>query len=424
MPTIALTARKVESLKPNPDKQIDYWDRTRRSFGLRVSRTGKKSWVVLYRYNGRLRRYTFATYPEMPLAEARESADEYKKQAQKGTDPALAKAKGREAVTFADLADAYINEYAKKEKKSWRQDERMIQSELIPRWKQSKPTDIKRDDVRALVNGIAERGAPVQANRVLALISKLFNFGIAEEKLGLGGGVNPCHLIPRPGGAETARDRVLNDEEIRKVWAAFDAEEPSIRAVFKLRLLTAQRGGEVLSMRWDDVDLDAGWWTIPADRAKNGLSHRVPLSLQALTILKDLKSWLEQRLPEINKSRAKKHKEPREMSEWVFPSPASEVPVAWIQKAAARIRKASGVEFRPHDLRRTAASLMTGAGTPRLVVSKILNHVETGVTAVYDRHSYDAEKRKALNAWGRQLQRILTATKDETVVPFPTGRAV
>jgi integrase len=424
MPTISLTARKVESLKPEPNKQIDYWDRTRRSFGLRVSRTGKKSWVVLYPYNGRLRRYTFATYPEMPLAEARELADGHKKQAQKGTDPALAKAAGREPVTFADLADAYMAEYAKKKKKSWRQDERTIDAELRPRWKHSKPTDIRRDDVRALVNGIAERGAPIQANRVLALVSKIFNFGIAEGKLGLGGGVNPCHLIPRPGGTEIARDRVLNDEEVRNVWEAFDAEEPSVRAVFKLRLLTAQRGGEVLSMRWGDVDLDSGWWTIPADRAKNGLSHRVPLNTQALTILKDLWAWQEKRLPEINKGRARKHKDPREMSEWVFPSPASEAPVAWIQKAATRIRKASGVDFRPHDLRRTAASRMTGSGTARLVVSKILNHVETGVTAVYDRHSYDAEKRKALNAWGRELQRILTATKAETVVPFPAGKAV
>jgi integrase len=112
------------------------------------------------------------------------------------------------------------------------------------------------------------------------------------------------------------------------------------------------------------------------------------------------------------------------MSEWVFPSPRAEEPVAWIQKAAQRIREASGVEFRPHDLRRTAASRMTSTGTPRLVVSKILNHVEQGVTAVYDRHSYDAEKRKALNAWGRQLLRILAAAKDEKVVPFPADRAV
>lgn len=423
MPTVALNARKIASLKPDPNRQIDYWDRTRRSFGLRVSRTGRKSWVVLYRYNGRLRRYTFATYPEMKLGEAREAADEAKKLAKKGTDPAAAKSAAREAVTFADLTTDYMNEHAKKHKRSWQQDQRMIDGELLPKWKHTKPTDIKRADVRALVNAIAERGAPIYANRVLALISKIFNYGIAEEKLGLDGGANPCRLIPRPGGAETPRDRVLNADEIRDLWQAFDGEEPPIRAVFKLRLLTAQRGGEVLSMRWEDLDLDGGWWTIPAERAKNGLSHRVPLSKQAQSVLTDYKSWLEEHLPKINEGRVKKRKPPREITGWVFPAPKGKEPMAWVQKAAERMRTASGVQFRPHDLRRTAASMMTGSGISRLVVSKILNHVETGVTAVYDRHSYDGEKRTALDAWGRQIEAILAAKSDGNVLTFQAKQA-
>jgi integrase len=424
MPTINLTARKVESLKPNPEAQIDYWDRTRRSFGVRVSRTGKKSWVVMYRYNGFLRRYTFATYPEMALVEARELADEYKKQAQKGTDPAGAKAAARQPVTFADLAKAYLDDYAKKEKKSWQQDERVINAELLPRWRQSKPADIKRDDVRAILNGIVKRGAPVQANRVLALVRKIFNFGIAEDKVGLGESVNPCHLISRPGGAEVARDRVLNDQEIRDVWAALEEQAPPIRAAFRLILLTAQRGGEVKQMRWEDLDLEGGWWTIPASHAKNGLSHRVPLNPPAVAVLTELQEWYKRWIAEVNPGRARKNKEPRELSAWVFESVLKGGPVAWLQRAADRIRTTSKVDFVPHDLRRTAASLMTGSGTPRLVVSKILNHVEQGVTAVYDRHSYDKDKRKALNAWGRQLQRILSEARDQKVVPFTAGRAV
>jgi len=151
--------------------------------------------------------------------------------------------------------------------------------------------------------------------------------------------------------------------------------------LIRLRLLTAQRGGELLGAKWEEFDLASGWWTIPASRSKNKLSHRVPLSPQALGIVKDLH--------EISSK-----------SEWVFPSPVKKCPhVHHAQKAFERLVERSGVKFRGHDLRRTAASLMVGGGVPRLVVSKILNHVETGITAVYDRHGYDAEKRAALDFW-------------------------
>ena len=149
------------------------------------------------------------------------------------------------------------------------------------------------------------------------------------------------------------------------------------------------------------MDLDSGWWTIPADRAKNGLAHRVPLSPPALKVLKELKVTADDEPP------------------WVFPSTRKTGPhISHAQKAIERIVKRSAVSFRGHDLRRTAASLMVGAGVPRLVVSKILNHVETGVTAVYDRHSYDAEKRAALDFWGKRVQAIIANKRDAKVLTF------
>jgi integrase len=164
---------------------------------------------------------------------------------------------------------------------------------------------------------------------------------------------------------------------------------------FKLRLITAQRGVEVLMMRWEEIEGD--WWTIPAEVAKNGRSHRVPLSAPALPLLEELR-------------------EAAEESRWVFPSPkGGDRPIGYVQKAAEKLVMDTGVEFVPHDLRRTAASHMTSMGVPRLVVSKILNHVESGVTAIYDRHSYDAEKREALARWGERLESILSkATKTAT----------
>ncbi len=178
-------------------------------------------------------------------------------------------------------------------------------------------------------------------------------------------------------------------------------EAPIIAALFRLRLLTAQRGGEVQGASWAEMDLVGGWWTIPAERSKNGLAHRVPLSHQAVKILKGLKAGA------------------ADKAIWVFPSPRKAGPhIHHAQKAIERIAERSGVEFRGHNLRRTAASLMVGAGVPRLVVSKILNHVESGVTAVYDRHSYDPEKRAALDFWGKRIDAMLSGKRRSRVLSF------
>jgi integrase len=175
--------------------------------------------------------------------------------------------------------------------------------------------------------------------------------------------------------------------------------------MFKLRLITAQRGGEFSTMEWADIDFDSAMWTIPAHKAKNGLAHRVPLTPFALNVLAPL---IARRL------------DPEWASRWVFPNwgpykarkdrqrPVDEH-VSNIQKATQRIRsrEGCGVAFTGHDLRRTAASHMASMGVPRLVISKILNHAESGVTHIYDRHSYDIEKRGALEQWSVRLEEIL-----------------
>lgn len=144
-------------------------------------------------------------------------------------------------------------------------------------------------------------------------------------------------------------------------------------------------------MRWEDIDGE--WWTIPGEVAKNGRSHRVPLSPPVLSLLEELRGIAGR-------------------SKWVFPSPRKKgKPITAVQKATERIAKRSGVAFTAHDLRRTAASHITGMGISRLVVSKILNHAESGITAVYDRHSYDREKRAALVRWSDHLVEMLGAGK-------------
>jgi integrase len=391
MPRVALTDRTVASLPPTPGKQVDYFDERMPGFGVRVSPSGRRSWIVLYRASGRLRRLTLGRYPYVSLADARAKAKLTIGEVIQGGDPAAEKRVARCAETFAELATEYMEKHAKAKKRSWREDDRLINRNLLPVWRHLKAKDIARRDVRQVVETVLERGAPIQANRVFALVRKMFNFAIQRDVVE----ANPCLGLNQPA-PNRQRDRVLWEEEIRAVWKAIELERPLIGATFKLRLLTAQRGIEILSMRWEHVDLANGWWTIPAELAKNGLSHRVPLSKEARTVLVAVK-----RLCEPGQA--------------VFASPSVAGSMQYAQKAVERVRKASGVEFNGHDLRRTAASHMTSMGISRLVVAKILNHVERGVTAVYDRHSYDCEKREALDAWGLRLWEIVTSVENPGV---------
>ncbi len=379
---VPLTKLFVDSVKPPHQGQIDYWDTHASGFGLRVSAAGQKSWVTIYRHNGRLRRMTLGAYPTLSLADARRLARAALRDAAHGADPAGEKQAQRRAESFGQLAELYLEKHAKVLKRSWREDERTMNRELLPRWKNWKAIEIKRKHVIAMLDEIAGRGSGIMANRTRALASKIFNFGIQRGVVEY----NPIHNVPI-SGEERRRDRVLTEEEIRQVWGALDHERLQIAATLKLALLTAQRRGEVLGMRWDELDLDAGWWTIPAERAKNKMSHRVPLVPQALDLLRRLRGQ-------------------SEGSAYVFPG-SKEEPIANLQKPMRRLRQRTGIEFRFHDLRRTAASHMTGIGISRLVVGKILNHAERDVTAVYDRHSYDSDKEDALLRWDLRLRDIL-----------------
>jgi integrase len=196
-----------------------------------------------------------------------------------GEDPASDKQQQKKAETVEDLATEYIERHAKKHKRSWKEDDRILRANVVPEWKNRAIADITRRDMRMLLEKIAER-APIMANRTTALLSKVFKFTIDYELID----ASPAVRISRPA-PEQKRNRVPIEAEIRQLWKSFDALPREMGTYFKLRLVTAQRGGEVSSMCWEDVDLDAGWWTIPAERSKNKLTHRVPLNATALHLL-------------------------------------------------------------------------------------------------------------------------------------------
>lgn len=382
------TVRQVDAIRPAADRR-EYHDTIAPGLVLRVTPAGARTWAIRYRHRGWLRRLTIGSADAISLAEARDRARDVLTEASRGADPAQAKQDGRKAETFGDLATTYIDKHARPRKRSWKADDNLLRNKVLPKWRHRAIADITRQDVIRMVEGVAEAGAPVVANRVAALLSKVFAFALDRDLVT----ASPAVRIPRPG-VEQARDRVLSESELRDLWHAFDALEPSMAAFYKLRLVTAQRGGEVASMRWQDLDLAGKWWTIPSTGSKNKLAHRVPLSRMALDILRTV--------------------QPDDAKPYDFVLAGARGKRQQAEAAATFPVK----NFRGHDLRRTAASLMVGAGVQRLVVGKVLNHVERSVTAVYDRHGYDEEKRAALDGWARTLTAIVTPTKPGKIVRF------
>lgn len=382
----------------------DVWDSsfTGGAFGVRVYKSGTKKFTILYRNRfGEQKRLMLGTFPAMTLAEARDKARKTLVEVGEGHDPAQARADHRAAETFSQLCELYLTLHAAPNKKpaSYREDKRIITHDLLPAWRLHKACDIRRRDVIALLDSIRiGRRAPVLANRCRALIHKLFNFALEREIVQ----ANPCAGLPRVA-REKRRERVLSDAEIQALWRALGREDVTVASLFKMILLTAQRPGEVKAMRWSDIQGEL--WTIPADVAKNGRTHRVPLSPAALRVLRAVR--------EHNEARFERSRKPADEKahylEYVFPSRTGGA-TAWLHKASSRLRKAVGGEaFTPHDLRRTAATGMAQLGTSRDVISKLLNHLSSDnlVTGIYDRYDRMPEMAAALSKWGMRVDKLV-----------------
>lgn len=401
MPQIRFTDRKIQSLRRSARGQVTYFDETEPGFGIRVG--GTKAWFVKYVHRGRQRWVSLGQYPSMKLADARKEALAVKNAVAKGEDPAADRKAERQAhaetLSFLELAENFIEKHAKAKKRTWRDDERMLMNHCRP-WHRRRAAEISRADVVELLHDIAthgrqrhprkngeprKRGAPIMANRVLASIRKAFNYTIQNPLPGREQiTVNPAHMVDAPG-REAERDRVYREDEIRRLWEAF-SEHGVAGTVYKVCLATGQRLNEVARMEWSEIDVDL--WTLPGDRTKNRRVHVVPLNYLSQGVVEGLRG----------------HDE-----EFVFPSPVrSGRPFSSFGKASAKVRELSGVaDFRAHDLRRTCETGITRLGFPRFIADRLLNHVDSGVGARYDRYEYLKEKREAAEAWGRWLAGVV-----------------
>jgi integrase len=374
--------RTVAKLKP-AKKPYYVTDTVRPGLQLRVAIDGSRSWSVRYRMGRRMRRLTLGDAKTLDLAEARTRARDAMKLVSAGIDPQQQKVDARTADTVAEFAERYINEHARPKLRRWRDVESRLKSEVLSEWRHRPMTAIAPRDVTALVDAIAARPAPILANRVRALLSKFFK--VAVQKFVVEH--NPVADTAKPG-VERIRERVLSDDELRTFWKTTEPLAPALRALWRVRLLTAKRPGEVANMRWQDVDLKTAWWVNPGEFEKNKLTHRVPLSASVVKLLKEIRGTATEGYIFVG-VRGKKQRRV------AFPLP----------------------DFQPKDLRKTAATYMSKHGVSDATIDAVLNHKKVGIIRVYNLYQYDNEKRVALDQWARVLTAIIKK-KDTNVVAF------
>ena len=416
--TKRFTDARLKSLKP-PDKRTILYEDGGRGFGIRIEPSGRKSFFLEYRFGeGKERRnrvLTIGQYPRVSLTKARSVAGQSLDQIEQGIDPGTnkqtTKIANRNALTVSDLVEEYLDKWAKvqKKEKSWKEDQRLIRKDIIPAIGRKKAKDIRRRDIVLLLDEIVDRDAAITANRVLAVTRKMFNFAVGRDIID----ASPCVQIPAPA-KENRRERNLSEDEIKIFWEKLDVAKMSqeIRFALKFLLITAQRKSEVITTEWDEIDFKTKWWTIPAKKAKNKQTHRVPLTPMAINILKDLKKITGNYQFVFASTFGATKRSPNKK---VGSSPilGSSVDHALRDNLTddPKTRRTNILKlnhFTPHDLRRTAASMMTKSGVQRLTVKKILNHTDQEITAIYDRYEYDKEKQKAMKVWDHKLQAILT----------------
>ncbi len=389
MPKTNLTERLIRPL--TVERDTEYWDETVADLILRVLPSGRKTWYLRYyagrtpEKRGRYRRLKIGRYPEYSIADARTAATDLRGQIARGEDPALEAERVRGSWTFRRLASEYLKRHARPKKRRWREDQRILEKDLLPELGDLKAEAIRKRDVIALLDSIVDRGAPVMANRTRAVLSRIYTFGISRDIIEH----NPV-FGTEPPGEEGRRDRVLTAEEIRTLWHGLAVEHPVMAAAFRLLLLTAQRSGNVLTM--DSQQIDGEWWTIPRNLFKNHRPHRVFLSEPARRLVGEMSGRYGP-------------------DGYVLPSPrkpGGRMRDTALSHAARRIcQRLETEKFTPHDLRRTATSHLTEAGVPRFVVERVLGHVDLTVTGRYDLYAYDREKREALTLWGARVENII-----------------
>lgn len=389
-----LTKANVENLTATAGGRAELWDNQAAGFGVRATAT-TRSFFVMYRLGGKRCRYTIGTFPTWSVEDARKRAREVIRAVEDGADPAAEKKVRRTAppaaeMTFEQFAGDFESKYLEHKVKDGSWYRGILKNHVLPQWKDRSFRSITRADVMDLIDDIERDGNPVLANRVLAIVRRMYNWAIDRGMTD----ANPCAGVKKQA-KETPRERVLSSKELAALWPCLDNLGSPWGPYLKLLILTGQRRNEVAGMRWSEIDADAATWTIPGTRTKNGKTHTVHLSAPALAIIQS---------------------QPRfKNSPFVFPARGrgrhgggdGETHITGFSAAKRRLDKMIDLPaWTFHDLRRSAASGMAELGIAVETISKVLNHSDAalmGITAIYNRHGYEAAKKAALDSWSRHV---------------------
>lgn len=384
MSTQRLTKTIADHAKYEGSGQAPFfiWDTEMRGFGLRVYSSGQKSFVITYRnYQNKQRFLVLGRYGVLTIQQARELARENLVLVDKGIDPLIEKRKHLIGETFKEFSVTYLERHAKREKKSWREDERMLNQYLLPTFGKHKLKDIKREMVSKFHHELGKKSIVV-ANRTVSILSKMYS--LAE----IWGAIDSAVSNPTKGiekFEEKSRERWLTDEELQRLNLALMSEENLYaRFAIVLFLFTGMRKSELLAAKWEHVKTYSGQTELHLPSTKSGTSQTVYLSQPALAILKQI---------------------PKQVgNDYIFAGNKPGQHLVNLDKPWQRVRKKAGIEdIWLHDLRRTFASRMVQSGVSLKIVQETLRHKSGASVHVYARLA-GKEKQAAVEEQGSALE--------------------
>jgi integrase len=404
-----LTQLSLDNIKPGPARR-EIPDGKEAGLYFVVQPSGATGWALRYRFGRKTRKLTIGSYPEIGLARARAAAARAKGSISDGNDPCAQKktqraARRQTSDTVEKVIEDFVNLYARPQTRDWRETARIL-AQFAKAWEGRRLAEIGKADIHRVLDGIVTRGAPIGANRAFAQLRKMCRWAVSRGIVS----ASPCDGIDRPS-AEKSRDRVLETDELRFMWHAADNLGFPFGPIIKLLILTGQRRSEVGGMEWRELDFDRATWTIPAARSKNRRAHVLPLSPQAVEVIKSL--------PRFSGSK------------FVF-SPGKTAPSGFSRaktRADRIIAKANGEPIQPwilHDIRRSVASGMAALGVNLPVIERCLNHVSgsfSGIVGVYQRFDFADEMRAAMERWGRHVEAMASQEPGGNVVELAAARA-
>lgn len=382
-----LTELTIRKLSPKGKERVEVWDDKLPGFGVRVSASGTKSFVLMYYTAGKKKRLTLGRFPMMTLAEARRRAHEALATVAEGGEPEAKPAVADVGVSFSSAVEMFVAQHCRRHNRAShaQETERVLRTKFVTSWGERPIRSISRADVLRVLDDAVDAGHPSAANHALAAVRKLFSWAVERSLVE----TSPCTGVSRPAPV-MHRDRVLSDDELASVWHGALALAAPFSHIVRLLILTGQRRGEVAGLRWSEVDWLNAVWNIPPARTKNGRQHALPLTPLAIEVLKTV--------PSVH-------------DELAFPARGNDdATPSGFSKIKRRLDELSGVsDWTLHDLRRTLATQLAGMGVAPHVVERILNHASGtfgGVAGIYNRFQYLPEMRAALGMWADHVGKL------------------